>query len=131
MSRLNPGRFLAGLVVEGIGVVAVVGLLPQLPWNQLAETGRNIADQRPTLVERVPAEPVPAELPPADPAYIERRLDQASQHLLEGAASYLQQHAQELLQPVAAPIQAQPQFVSPGFSPAARSFNQPTNTYRY
>lgn len=130
MSSLNPGRFMAGLIVEGIGVVAIVGLLPKLPWSELTDTSRNVADQRPTLVERVPAEMPAEELPPADPAYVERRLDQASQRLLEGAASYLKQHAEELLQPSAAPIQAQPYYVSPARPPAG-SFAPPTNVYRY
>ena len=48
----------------------------------------------------------PRDLPPPDPAYVQQRLDQAGQQLLEGVSHYLSRQAHELLEPAAS---AQPQ----------------------
>ena len=42
--------------------------------------------------------PLPLDLPPADPVYVEKRLDKAGQQLLEGVSQYLSRQAQELMQ---------------------------------
>jgi hypothetical protein len=57
------------------------------------------------------------ELPPADPAYIEKRLDQASQQLLEGVSGYFSRQAQELLEPGANSAGNRPAREAPAFRP--------------
>jgi hypothetical protein len=118
MSRKSPTGFVTGLVAEIAIIAAVVSLLPRVPLGRAAPvTQGEIADERPSLVplpEPLPppsddwrtavgrpveaAIPLPLDLPPADPVYVEKRLDKAGQQLLEGVSRHLSRQAQELLQ---------------------------------
>jgi hypothetical protein len=78
--------------------------------------------------------PLQLDPPPADPAYVEKKLDQAGQQLLEGVSHYLSRQAQELMQaPVAAPPTTgsfgSPNSVAPSNSLAPRF--PPENRIRY
>lgn len=55
------------------------------------------------------------DLPPADPVYVERRLDQAGQQLMEGVSQYLSRQAHELLEPAPGDQSRQPARESPRF----------------
>jgi hypothetical protein len=122
MSRRNPARFLAGLAVELTALIVGVSLLPKLPWGQSDQ--REFADQKPTLADTaqhvfvgkrpsiIPAAP-PTTGPgpfPADPAYVERRLDQAGQQLLSGFSTYLNRTTREIFQSSPAEPLESPQF---------------------
>lgn len=125
MSRKSPTGFVTSLIAEIAIVAAVVSLLPRMPLGRAAPVGPvEVADERPSLVppassvprpEPLPppdgtwrtavsrpveaAAPLALDLPPADPAYVEKKLDQAGQQLLEGVSHYLSRQAQELIQP--------------------------------
>jgi hypothetical protein len=113
MSRKSPTEFFTTLLAEIVVIAAVVAVLPRVPLGQAASAPREkIADQRPSLARGQPSSPeddnwrtsvsrpnTAIELPPADPAYVERRLDEAGEQLMEGAANYLSRHARELLTP--------------------------------
>jgi hypothetical protein len=114
MPAKSSAGFAAGLIAEIAVVALVVTLLPKVQLGPAR--GSEVADERPSLLpdqrslppERLP--PVeagwrtavnrpesPIDLPPADPQYVERRLDEASQQLLSGVTKVLSQHAQEVL----------------------------------
>ena len=119
MSRKSPTGFVTGLIAEIAIIAAVVSLLPRVPLGRAAPVAHEqIANERPSLVPRPeplpppdddwrtavsrPVEPASTpqlDLPPADPAYVEKRLDKAGQHLLEGVSQYLSQQAKEVFQP--------------------------------
>jgi len=168
--KSSPG--VAGLIVEGAVIGLVVALLPKLPLGSSAAAPTSeVADQRPSLAptrpptrtqrEELPSPPAnwrtavsrPATSlspPPADPAYVEERLDVAGQQLVSGLATYLARHAEEVLaapppqmqpptqpdrkslqvapaaeQPAAiAPLEPPPSFTAPRFGP-------PRNAFRY
>jgi len=152
MSRKSPTGFVTGLIAEIAIIAAVVSLLPRVPLGRAAPVARDeIADERPSLVPRpepLPppsddwrtavgrpveaATPLPLDLPPADPVYVEKRLDKAGQQLLEGVSQYLSRQAQELLQTPPQPSEqtrqparaAPPSFTNP-------SQSQPHNSFRY
>jgi len=125
MSKKSPTGFFTGLVAEIAIVAAVVSLLPRVPLGRAAPLAPSeVADERPSLVPRpVPLPPpddnwrtavgrpvaaapeLTLDLPPADPVYVEKRLDQAGQQLLEGVSHYLSRQAQELLQTPPQPIE--------------------------
>ena len=112
MARLNPGRFAFGLVAEITGIVVIVTVLPRIPWGtaSLADSPEVVADQRPSLIPtsapaaarqqewrgaaRQALEPDP--IPPADPVYVERRLDRAGQQLLSGVSTYVVETARQV-----------------------------------
>jgi hypothetical protein len=150
MSRKSPTGFVTGLIAEIAIIAAVVSLLPRVPLGRAAPVAHEqIADERPSLVPRPeplpppdgdwrtavsrPVDPetaLPLDLPPADPAYVEKRLDKAGQHLLEGVSQYLSQQAQELLQPAQpnseqVPAPALPQDLS------RPNRSLPPNSFRY
>lgn len=178
--KSSPG--FAGLIVEGAVIGLVVALLPKLPLGtSAAATPVEVADQRPTLTptrppthspapthrEELPSPPAnwrtavsrpaaPLSPPPADPAFVEERLDQASQQLVSGLATYLTRHAEEVLatpppqsqpptppdrQSLSAPLVGDPpvplisqelpvpQQLPPSFT--APRFGPPRNAYRY
>jgi hypothetical protein len=116
MASKSSAGFAAGLVAEAAVIGLVVTLLPKVQLGPAS--GKELADERPSLApERLP--PVetawrtavsrsesPLDLPPADPHYVERRLDAASQQLLSGVTKVLSQHAQEVMQPPS--IEARP-----------------------
>jgi hypothetical protein len=144
MSQKSPTGFFTSLIAEVVIVAAVVSILPRVPLGRAEPTARqDVADERPSLVPRFsqvppPPEPLPppadnwrtavsrpvenparpqVDLPPADPAYIEKRLDQASQQLLEGVSQYLSRQAQEVLQSGARTGQAPGPRQTPAFRP--------------
>ena len=138
MSRKNSAGFATGLVAEIVVVVAVIAILPRVPLGQAAPTpAPEIADQRPSLAP--PPEPLlppidnwrtavsrpdlPQELSPANPEYVEQRLDRAGQQLVNGVAVYLSQQAEELLRPAANPP------IAP--RPESPRMGAPTNSFRY
>jgi hypothetical protein len=160
MSKKSPTGFVTSLIAEIAIVAAVVSLLPRMPLGRAAPIGpAEVADERPSLVlpsSSVPRpEPLPPpdgnwrtavsrpveataplqlDPPPADPAYVEKKLDQAGQQLLEGVSHYLSRQAQELMQaPVAAPPTTgsfgSPNSVAPSNSLAPRF--PPENRIRY
>jgi hypothetical protein len=142
----------------------VVTLLPRVPLGSSSAAPREeVANQRPSLLPTaaVPVTLAPpllppraanwrtavsrpaqtSELPPADPAYVERRLDEAGQQLLSGVTTYLSRHAQEVLQaepqpqisefrPAPRPQTQLPSYTSPP-SYTAPSFTPPRNAFRY
>jgi DNA-binding transcriptional regulator YdaS (Cro superfamily) len=134
MPAKSSAGLAAGLVAEAAVIGLVVALLPKVQLEPAS--GNEIADERPSLApERLP--PVEAgwrtavsrpetkiELPPADPEYVERRLDEASQQLLSGVTKILAEHAQEVMQPKVErqdlrpaplpPAYANPTFARPG-----------------
>jgi len=142
MSKKSPTGFFTGLVAEIAIVAAVVSLLPRVPLGRAAPiVPSEVADERPSLVPRPEPLPppddnwrtavgrpvaagdgLPLELPPADPVYVEKRLDQAGQQLLEGVSLYLSRQAKELLQ-------TPPQPIEPERQPAQRAF--PPNSFPY
>jgi hypothetical protein len=128
MSHKSPTGFFTSLIAEVVIIAAVVSLLPRVPLSRAEPTvGQEPADERPSLTlptstaprpqplpppadnwrtavsrpEEGPRAAAPLDLPPPDPDYVERRLDQASQQLLEGVSHYLSRQAQELIQPAA------------------------------
>ncbi|MCI0357439.1 MAG: hypothetical protein L0211_03015 [Planctomycetaceae bacterium] len=128
MSQKSPTGFVTSLIAEIAIISAVVSLLPRVPLGRAAPVPADVADERPSLlpqfnrvprpeplpppdgnwrtaVERPvePAAPLPLDLPPADPAYVEKKLDQAGQQLLEGVSHYLSRQARQLMQPPASP----------------------------
>jgi len=142
MSKKSPAGFFTGLVAEIAIVAAVVSLLPRVPLGRAAPIAPiEIADERPSLVPRPEPLPPPAdnwrtavgrpvdanaglplELPPADPVYVEKRLDQAGQQLLEGVSNYLSRQAQELLQTPPDVDQSPSERVAPSRTAAPRDF---------
>jgi hypothetical protein len=137
----SPG--FSGLIVEGAVIGLVVALLPKLPLgSSAAAPPEEVASQRPSLApapiqDESPSPPLkwrtpvirpepPLPPPPANPTYVEERLDKASQQLVGGLATFLTQHAEEVL---AAPEEQAParvrppQRVTPKFTPK--------NAYRY
>ena len=115
MARMNPGRFGFGLIAEITGIVVIVSLLPKIPLGEPSAEGPvAVADQRPSLAlpvakvgvnrnhdwrSAVRRELEPETIPPVDPLYVERRLDQAGQQLLSGVSSYFTNTAREVLRP--------------------------------
>jgi hypothetical protein len=65
-------------------------------------------------------DPSQLDLPPADPVYIEQRLDAAGQQLLEGVSHYLSRQAQDLLQPAEGGPPPQPVREAPAYPPWPR-----------
>ncbi len=138
MAKKSSAGFAAGLVAEAAVIGIVVTLLPKVQLGPAS--GKELADERPSLApERLP--PVetawrtavsrpesPINLPPADPQYVERRLDQASQQLLGGVTKILSQHAKEVMQPTSQPVEASP-------APLPSTYNSPSfarpGDYRY
>ena len=133
MASKSSAGFAAGLIAEAAVIGIVVTLLPKVQLGPAS--GKELADERPSLApQRLP--PVetgwrtavhrpeaPIELPPVDPQYVERRLDEASQQLLSGVSRVLSQHAQEVIQPPVGardvrpaplPVHASPSFARPG-----------------
>ncbi len=141
MSQKSPTGFFTSLIAEVVIVAAVVSLLPRVPLGRAESPGeQEIADERPSLappVSRIPppeplpppddnwrtavgrpvdtAVPPPLDLPPADPVYVERRLDQASQQLLDGVSHYLSRQARELMQPPPGPAPERPLREAPAY----------------
>lgn len=126
MPKKNSAGLLPGLIVEGAVIGLVVTLLPKVQLGKPAVPREEAADKRPSLApERLPpvesssrtavSRPQTHEPPSVDPAYVERRLDQAGQRLLSEITSHLSQQAHHLLEP---PLQ-----------PARRG--PPGNAYRY
>ena len=156
MSEKSSAGF-AGLVVEGAVIGLVVALLPKLPLGPLT-AGVHAAQERPSLASepadfRAPSLASPAPLanwrtavsrsettltlpPPAatDPAYVERRLDQAGQRLVSGVASYLSQHAEQVFDPPPSE-RSRPTVFSTSNSPVnlreMRKLSPPANSFRY
>jgi hypothetical protein len=138
MASKSSAGFAAGLIAEAAVIGLVVTLLPKVQLGPAS--GKEPADERPSLApERLP--PVETawrtavsrpessiDLPPADPQYVERRLDEASQQLLGGVTKVLSQHAQEVMQPPAQPVEAPPAPLPPAHS--RPSFARPGD-YRY
>ncbi len=143
MSQKSPTGFFTSLIAEVVIIAAVVSILPRVPLGRAEPVARQeVADERPSLAPQFSQAPRPEPLPPpsdnwrtavsrpveshpqpslylprADPAYIEKRLDRASQQLLEGVSGYLSRQAQELLQPEASPIGKPPAREAPAFRP--------------
>ena len=143
MSQKSPTGFFTSLIAEVVIIAAVVSILPRVPLGRaelVAE--QEVADERPSLApqfDQVPRpEPLPppsdnwrtavsrpvenhpqpqVDLPPADPAYIEKRLDQASQQLLEGVSQYFSRQAQELMHSGADSTGNPPAREAPAFRP--------------
>lgn len=142
MSKKSPTGFVTGLIAEIAIIAAVVSLLPRVPLGRAAPIApTDIADERPSLVPRPEPLPppdhnwrtavgrpvdsaagLPLELPPADPVYVEKQLDQAGQQLLEGVSNYLSRQAQELMQ-------TPPQSVEPERQLPRRAL--PPNSFPY
>ena len=153
MSRKSPTGFVTGLVAEIAIIAAVVSLLPRVPLGRAAPVAEGeIADERPSLVplpEPLPppsddwrtavgrpveaAIPLQLDLPPADPVYVEKRLDKAGQQLLEGVSQYLSRQAQELMQTPQQPGEQdrQPARAAPPPSFTNPSQSLPPNSFRY
>jgi hypothetical protein len=118
MSKKSPIGFVTGLIAEIAIIAAVVSLLPRVPLGRAAPiVPTDFANERPSLAPRPEPLPPPDDnwrtavgrpvdvaagsplaLPPADPVYVEKQLDQAGQQLLEGVSNYLSRQAQELMQ---------------------------------
>jgi hypothetical protein len=139
MSHKNPAGLVSGLIAEIAVVAAVVAILPKVPLGQAAAMpGREIADEKPSLVPRpepllppvdnwrtaVSRPNLPREISPANPEYVEQRLDKAGQQLVSGVAVYLSQQAEALLQPTTRPGVNQRDDVAPRFT-------APSNSFRY
>ena len=160
-----------GLIVEGAVIGLIVTLLPKLPLGGTGSHGprEEVANQRPSLappllaaespVETLPPAELnwrtavsrpqssatlpPPALPPADPAYVERRLDEAGEQLLSGVSGYLTRQAQEVLEVAdrrgAASTQAstlvqEQELRAKNYTPknyTAPSFHPPANAFRY
>jgi hypothetical protein len=108
MPKRSSAGFLPGLIVEGAVIGLVVTLLPKIqlgPPPQAADQRPSLAPPWRTAVNRPPAQPSD------DPAYVERRLDQAGQDLLNGMADYLKGQADEIRHP------------PPAQQPPSRGFN--------
>ena len=142
MSKKSPAGFVTGLVAEIAIIAVVVSLLPRVPLGRAAPIAPSeVADERPSLVPRPEPLPPPADnwrtavgrpvdaaaglpldLPPADPVYVEKRLDKTGQQLLEGVSHYLSRQAQELLQTSPAADQSPSERVAPPRTAAPRDF---------
>jgi hypothetical protein len=151
MSRPNSGGFVLGFAAEIAIVVAVVSWLPRIDLSGGRAEATAVTPSKPEpLRETAFAEPRlsalnwesradrPTPLPraeprvlrdpppllavdPARPAYVERRLDQASQGLVNGLGSYVARSAENLLpQPSpASGLQAHAPLSPPAYQPAA------------
>ena len=143
MSQKSPTGFFTSLIAEVVIIAAVVSILPRVPLGRAEPVAREeVADERPSLVPQFSQAPRPeplpppsdnwrtavsrpveihpqpqVDLPPADPAYIEKRLDQASQQLLEGVSQYFSRQAQELMQPRGGSAGNPPAREAPAFRP--------------
>jgi hypothetical protein len=138
MASKSSAGFAAGLIAEAAVIGLVVTLLPKVQLGPAR--GNEQADERPSLApERLPAveagwrtavnrPETPSELPPADPQYVERRLDEASQQLLSGVSRVLSQHAQEVIHPPVEASDLRPAPLPP--ANASPSFARPGD-YRY
>ena len=156
MSRPSSGGFILGFAAEIAIVVAVVSLLPKIDLS--GGRSLPAADLPPTLVsqpretsyyeqrasssppaprERAVAQSVPPALreppplitvDPSRPAIVERRLDRASQGLVNGLSSYVTRSAESFQRPApmhSQPPQPNPQTVAPADVTAGSFPTQP------
>ncbi len=100
---------------------------PPVP-NWRTQVSRPVAPPLPPAVKS-PSELPEIQWPAADPAFVERRLDEAGQQLLSGVATYLSQQAEEVLQPPVEP-QSAPWRSGPNRD-AVPSFAPRANAFRY